>query len=393
MGEVFVTRPTVTEPYELDDTGNKLDYSLIDNKKYNEMHGNERNENLLTALDLNHLDKNEYNAMEDLMLSYSDVFFLKGDKLSVTDIAVHEIETTTNVPIYKRQYRFPEATKNQINEEIQEMEKQGIIRPSKSPWNAPVLCIPKKTDEKGIKKIRIVVDFRALNLITKPFVYPIPNINEILDDLGENCFFSTLDLKSGFYQVPIHPNDAAKTAFSTPKGHFEFTRMPMGLRNSPSTFQRLMNTVLYEIGDVKAIVYLDDIIVFGNSIKEHNENLAKVLEAMRRHNLKIEPNKCQILKSEIKYLGHIINKDGIRPMDDNIKAIRDMPIPKTVKAIRSFLGTVNFYGKFIPKIAEIRKPLNDLLKKNVKFIWTENCQQAFTKLKHFFNFRHVIGEA
>lgn len=382
--ENFLENPVYERKSVPEDLESNRDYSLIENRNYKQLDGNDRNRKLFESLNLSHLKQSNFYAMETIMKNHSDVFYLKGDRLTITDAAVHEIETSTNVPINKRQYRFPEATKKHINEEIEEMQRQGIIRPSKSPWNAPVLCIPKKDlDADGNKKYRIVVDFRALNIITKPFVYPIPLINEIFDDIGEAKYFSTLDLKSGFYQVPIHPRDAAKTAFSTPKGHFEFTRMPMGLRNSPSTFQKLMNTVLYELGDIKAIVYLDDIIIFGSTIEEHNENLCRVLEAMRRHNLKIDPTKCQILKTEIKYLGHTIDKDGIRPTQDNIKAIREMQVPKTVKGVRSFLGTVNFYGKFIPKIAEIRKPLNDLLKKNTKFVWTNDCQKAFEDLKKF----------
>lgn len=138
------------------------------------------------------------------MVNYQDVFFIQEDHLTVTNAAVHEIETTTNVSIIKRQYRFPEKTKIQINKEIKEIEQRGIIRPSKSSWNAPVLCIPKKDlDAEGNKKYRIVVDFRALNLITKPFVYPIPLVDEILDSLSDSEFFTTIDLKSGFYQVDI----------------------------------------------------------------------------------------------------------------------------------------------------------------------------------------------
>lgn len=165
-------------------------------------------------------------------------------------------------------------------------------------------CVcPKKNDANGNKRYRIVVDYRALNTITKQFVFPIPLINEILDNIGDSRYFSSIDLKSGFYQIPIDPKDAPKTAFSTSKGHFEFNRMPMGLKNSPSTFQRLMNTILYEIQPVKAFVYLDDIVIFGKTIEEHNENLYKVLEALERHNLKLEPEKCNLLKTEIKYLG------------------------------------------------------------------------------------------
>lgn len=366
------------------DLNTGMDYDIMEYKDTKMMRGCERYEKLVETINMDHLNIEESNSIKAILNNHKDVFFSEGDRLEHTDTVVHEIETTTNVPIYKRQYRFPESTKKHINEEIKEMYRQGIIKPSKSPWNAPVLCIPKKTlDAEGNKKYRIVVDFRALNLITKPFVYPIPLIDEILDNLGDSVYFSTLDLKSGFYQVPIHPRDAAKTAFSTPLGHFEFTRMPMGLRNSPSTFQKLMNTILYELEDVKAIVYLDDIIIFGKTIEEHNKNLCIVLEALRRHNLKVEPTKCQILKREIKFLGHTVDEKGIRPTTDNISTIREMAVPTTVKGVRSFLGTVNFYGKFIPQIAHTRKPLNNLLKKNTKFVWTEDCQTAFEKLKNF----------
>ena len=176
-----------------------------------------------------------------------------------------------------------------------------------------------------------------MNTITKQFVYPIPLINEILDNIGNSCHFSSLDLRSGFFQVPIHPRDAAKTAFSTHKGHFKFSRMPMGLKNSPSTFQRLMNTVLHELRGVKAFVYLDDIIVFGRPEKEHNENLIRVLEALRKYNLKLEPGKCHLLVEKLKYLGHVISKEGIRPNGDNVATIKDMSRPQTIRQVRSFL--------------------------------------------------------
>ena len=245
------------------------------------------------------------------------------------------------------------------------------------------MCIPKKSeDDQGEKKYRIVVDFRALNLITKPFVYPIPRIDDIMDNIGNSKFFSTIDLKSGFFQIPIALKDAAKTAFSTAKGHYEFLRMPMGLKNSPSTFQKLMNTVIYTIQPIKAFVYLDDIVVFGDSIEEHTNNLLKVFNALRNHNLKIEPSKCKLLHKEITYLGHTIKETGIKPTQANVKTILDMHTPKTLKEVRSFLGMINFYGKFIPNVSDIRKPLHELLKKNAEFIWDKNCDEAFKTLKN-----------
>lgn len=380
--------PFLDTEYQEEVTSQELDLDtdrdcdVIEYKQFKKVRGCERMEQLLNIIKLDHLTNGSYRDIKSIIQKFNHIFFLEGDELTYSRAAMHEIETTTNIPINKRQYRMPESTKSHIDEQIAEMLKLGIIKPSKSPWNAPVLCVPKKCDANGNKRYRIVVDFRALNLITKPFVYPIPLINEILDNIGNSKFFSSIDLKSGFYQIPIDSRDAAKTAFSTSKGHYEFTRMPMGLKNSPSTFQKLMNTILYEIQPVKAFVYLDDIVVFGTTIEEHNLNLCKILEALRKNNLKVEPEKCNFLKKEIKYLGHIIDENGIRPTDENIKTIKNMKRPQTIRDVRSFLGTVNFYGKFIPNMADKRKHLNNLLKKDTKFIWTKECEDAFNVLKN-----------
>ena len=358
------------------------DFDFIENANFKPLRGGDRIIGLSHELDLSHLSEENFQPIKSMVENFNDVFFLKGDKLTHTDIAIHEIETSTNIPINKRQYRFLESTKAQIDEQIEEMEKQGIIKPSRSPWNASVLCVPKKVGPYSKKKYRIVVDFRALNTITKQFVYPIPLINEILDNVADSYFFISLDLKSGFYQVPIHARDAAKMAFSTHRGHFEFTRMPMGmLKNRPPTFKKLTNTVLYELKGIKAFVYLDDVIVFGRTVEEHNENLRRVLEALRKHNLKLEPGKCHLLTEKLKYLGHEISKEGVRPNGDNVEAIRNMSRPKTIKEVRAFLGTVGFYGKFIPNIAARRRPLNELLKKGVKFDWSPECEHTFNDLR------------
>lgn len=204
------------------------DCDVIEYKKFKYVCGEERLKKLLETINLKHLNNENHDAIVFMIRKFNKLFFLEGDELTFTNAAIHEIETTTNIPINKRQYRMPESTKTHIDEQIEEMLKLGIIQPSKSPWNAPVLCIPKKVGADGKKKYRIVVDFRALNLITKPFVFPIPLINEILDNIGDAQYFSSIDLKSGFYQILIHPKDAAKTAFSTWKGHYEFFKNAYG---------------------------------------------------------------------------------------------------------------------------------------------------------------------
>lgn len=212
----------------------------------------------------------------------------------------------------------------------------------------------------------MVVDFRKLNEKTIDDRYPIPNISDVLDKLGNCHYFTTLDLASGFYQVEMNPDDIHKTAFTVEHGHFEFLRMPMGLKNSPSTFQRVMDNVLRDLQNVICLVYLDDIIVFSVSLQEHMVNLERVFQRLRESNFKIQMDKSEFLKLETAYLGHIISKDGIKPNPDKIVAIQKFPIPKTTTEIKRFLGLLGYYRKFIPDFARITKPMTQCLKKGSK---------------------------
>ena len=244
---------------------------------------------------------------------------------------------------------------------------QNIISPSTSPWTAPIWIVPKKIDASGERKWRIVIDYRKLNDITIGDTYPIPNITEILDQLGKSKYFSTLDLASGFHQIKMSPEDAAKTAFSVPQGHFQFNRMPFGLQNAPSTFQRLMNTVLSGLQGERCFVYLDDIVIYSYDLKSHIENLSAVFEKLRNHNLKLQPDKCEFLRKEVGYLGHVITEDGVKPNPEKIKAVQNFPIPKCPKDIKSFLGLVSYYRRFMPEFSKTSKSLTSLLKKRYTF--------------------------
>lgn len=258
---------------------------------------------------------------------------------------------------------------------------QGIIRPSESAWSSPIWVVPKKIDASGKQKWRLVVDFRKLNEKTLDDKYPIPNINDVLDKLGKCHYFSTLDLASGFHQVEMHPDDVEKTAFNVEYGHFEFLRMPMGLKNSPSTFQRVMDNVLKGLQNEICLVYLDDIIVFSTSLQEHIINLEKVFQRLRESNFKIQMDKSEFLKLETAYLGHIISKDGIKPNPDKISAIKKYPIPKTPKEIKQFLGLLGYYRKFIPDFARTTKPLTQCLKKGRKITLDPEYVNCFEKCK------------
>ena len=342
----------------------------------------DRLQTLQNKLRLDHLNKVEKDSILNICKSFHDLFYFEGDNLGTTDATSHKIPLVDDKPIYVRPFRLPECHREEINRQITDMERQGIIKKSSSPWNAPLLVVPKKLDASGIRKWRVVVDFRKLNNVTVGDAFPIPNITDILDRMGNSKYFTTLDLASGFHQVPINPEDSQKTAFSSTFGHFEFTRMPFGLKGAPATFQRLMNSVLSGLNGIRCFVYLDDVVIFGSSLEDHNYKLIDVLKRFRKFNLKIHPDKCEFLRKEVQYLGHVISEDGIKPDPSKISSVKDFPIPENVKAVKSFLGLAGYYRKFIKNFSEIVYPVTKLLKKDQPFIWTESQQNAFDKLKN-----------
>lgn len=242
-----------------------------------------------------HLNTEEKNSIIKLCHEFEDIFHLPGDTLTVTNAATNEIRTTDNIPIHAKSYRYPEVHKNEVSKQINKMLAQGIIKPSTSPWSSPLWVVPKKIDASGQKKWRIVIDYRNLNEKTIGDAYPLPHIEDILDQLGHAHYFTTLDLASGFHQIPMHPDDAQKTAFSTPEGHFEFTRMPFGLKNALAVFQRMIHSVLTRLSNKQCFVYLDDVVIHGSSLTDHNLKLRNVFNRFREHYLKLQPDKCEFL--------------------------------------------------------------------------------------------------
>lgn len=208
---------------------------------------------------------------------------------------------------------------------------QGIIQNSVSPWSSSVWVVPKKLDASGKQKWRVVIDYRKLNEVTVNDKYPLPNISDLLDQLGHCQYFTTLDLASGFHQIEVDPMDVPKTAFSVENGHFEFKRMPFGLKNSPSTFQRVMDHILVGLQNERCLVYMDDIIIYSATIHEHISRLKEVFDRLKTANLKIQPDKCEFLRKEVIYLGHVITKDGVKPNPMKIDCVKNFPHQKTKK--------------------------------------------------------------
>ncbi|MGL4388093.1 MAG: reverse transcriptase domain-containing protein, partial [Brevinema sp.] len=327
------------------------------------------------------MNDEERTSLLELCKEYHYIFHLSNDQLTTTTAITHKIPLVNDTPVYVKSYRYPEVHKNEVRKQLQEMLDQKIIQPSQSPFSFPLWVVPKKVDNSGKPKWRIVVDYRKLNEKTISDAYPLPNIIDILDQLGRCNYFSTIDLASGFHQIPMDKSDISKTAFTGPDGHYEYLRMPFGLKTAPATFQRLMNTILTGLNGMQCFVYLDDIVVYSKTLKEHIDRLRNVFTRISENNLKLQPDKCEFLRKEVAYLGHIITSKGLLPNPEKIKAVKDYPVPKNVKDIQAFFGLAGYYRRFIKDFSKIVKPINKLLIKGTEFKWDKEQQNAFEYLK------------
>ncbi|KAI4472232.1 hypothetical protein M0802_017030 [Mischocyttarus mexicanus] len=298
---------------------------------------------LLSLLRLDNLGEEEKYCVGKIAEKYSEHFHLPGDPLGATNVTKHRIQTIDDTPINVKQYRFPLIHKEEIKKQIREMIDSGIIETSTSPYNSPLWIVPKKPDSQGNKRWRLVIDFRGLNEKTVSDAFSLPNITDILDQLGNAKYFTTLDLASGFHQIEMHPDDAHKTGFSTPFGHYQFKRMPFGLKNAPATFQRTMNEILHGLQGESLFVYLDDIVIYSKDLTDHMYKFDLLMERIKTANLKLQPDKCEFLQKQVKYLGHVIGSNGVQPDPDKLSAVRKFPTPKTPKNIKQFLGLAGYY--------------------------------------------------
>lgn len=331
-----------------------------------------------------HLNDQERRSIMNICEYYNDIFKLPGDTLATTTAIEHAIPTPGIDPcrgIASRNYQIPEALKGELERITDQMLCDKIIRHSTSPWNSPIILVKKKEDASKKEKWRLVVDFRRLNEVTVGDSYPLPLISDILGALGKARYYTTVDLASGFHQVPLREQDRHKTAFSTPGNHFEYCNMPMGLCSAPATFQRLMNTVLSGLVGTKALIYLDDIVIWGVTLQEHNQRLVEVFDRLRVHSLKLEPDKCEFLRKEVYFLGYKVTPDGVAMDEKKIAAVKNYPVPTNVKQLKAFLGLAGFYRKFVPRFSPIASPLHKLTGKNVPYVWGKEQAEAFQTLK------------
>ena len=300
----------------------------------------------------------------ELLNKYREVIALPGESLGTAVGTEHNIKLKSGTkPIYVPAYRLPHSQRQIVEEHIKDMKAQGVIQDSRSPWNSPLFLVPKKDGS-----YRPVIDFRKVNEVTEDDRFPLPVLNDLLMSLGlGNTIFSSLDLLSGYWQVPMAPESRAVTAFSTPLGHFEFKSMPFGLKNAPVTFSRMMNTLLSDVLGKNVYAYLDDVIIYNKDPKSHFRTLETVLRKFKEAGLKAKLSKCEFLKAKIAFLGHQVDHAGIHTMDDKVRAIKHYPRPTGVDKVRSFLGLCGYYRPFVPEFARIASLLTKLTRKEVPF--------------------------
>ena len=318
---------TIIEEYICQNTVRKIDVSIEEGEVWTE----DCQENELKDRVLDLKQKTRLSHLEDAVAahiwkgiaSYHDIFHLEEYPLPCTNLVEHEIILKSGKVINTKPYRLLECDKEESYNQIEELYKKRVIRGSNSPCNSSIWVVAKKKEASGKQKWRIVIDFRKINEDTDQDAYPLPAIDDILDHLENAKFFSAFDLGSRFHQIPMAEESKKYTGFSTTDGHFEFNRMPFGLNNSPATFLRMMHCAPKGLNGKICFVYLDDIDVFGTTLEIHNNNLMILFERLRPVGLKLQPNKCEYLRPELEYLGHLITAGGIKPNPVKIHVVRE----------------------------------------------------------------------
>lgn len=336
--------------------------------------------NNTTDSDLNHeirileIDR----EVKGLLQNYVQIFSVNKYDIGKIRMEPPRLILNSDLPVSLRAYRTSPVEEQEIRTQVKALLEAGIIKESHSSYSSPV-TLAKKRDE---GKTRLCIDFRKLNTITKTDAEPLPQISCILDKLSKAKFFSTLDLTSGYWHVALHPKDTEKTAFATTFGLFEWLRLPFGLKNAPAIFNRTIRRILDKYKVNFACHYFDDIIIFSESKAQHLEHLKRIFEICVKENIKLKLSKCKFMKQQINFLGYCVQEGTISPDNVNVEKIKNLQPPNNVKELQRFLGTINVYNKFIPNYAKVRHPLNVLLKKGIKWHWTERCQETFETLKN-----------
>jgi hypothetical protein len=333
---------------------------------------------IASMIEVDHLTSNEQHTVLSIMQQTPDVFSQGDHDVGCAGVTQHRIELHDDTPIRQKPRRFPEPVSNEIERQCEELRQLDIIDYSKSPWSSPIVPIKKKDGS-----IRLCIDYRQLNKVTKADRFPIPNMSDLVFGLHGMQYFTSLDLVKGYYQVPLHPDSAEYTAFNTSRNHYQFKRLSFGLKNAPGAFQREIQDVLKNFDSKQVVVYIDDVLIMSRTFSEHLDLVGKVLATFANYGIKIKPSKCNWFKKEVTFLGHVVGQSGLRKSDEYMDSVRKFPKPTTVQELRSFLGLINFQRKYISNCSTLCKPLTCLMghPDKEKLLWTQEMDNSFQALK------------
>lgn len=339
------------------------------------LHSPSGKDSFIPKADLDHLGSVRRAQLLDVIDRYA-VLFDEDAPLGRIPGIRHTIPTADCQPTKTRQWRLPESARATIRDECAKMLRDDVIEPSMSPWLSPVVLVKKKDGG-----VRFCVDYKGLNRVTTADAYPMPRLDQTIDELAGTQWFTALDARSAYWTIEVEEKDRPKTAFSDGFRLFQFKRMPFGLATAPSTFQRAINAVLSPVLGKHALAYLDDVVIYSSSFEEHLDHLDETLRLLSQAGFRLNVQKCRFAVNTFKFLGFLVTPQGILPDPEKVKAIADMKPPKTVRQVRQFLGATGFFRRHIGHYASVAAPITQLLRKNTKFRWEAKQQQAFDELK------------
>ncbi len=368
-------------------------FSSTDQKKTYQINWNEYIPYETFEAKTNHLNLEKKSRIQNYIDKYSSIFAKhQFDVGTVTEYEAH-IELLENRYVAKKPYRCSYEDQEEIERQVTELLKHGMIEQSSSPFASPVTLAYKKVGEsENKKKTRMCVDFRELNKLLVPEAQPFPLIEDIIAKTRDCDWFTALDINSAFWSIPIAKQDRHKTGFITQHGHWQWVSMPFGLKNAPAIFQRILSGIIRK-NNLSEFVsnYIDDILIFSRTFDEHIEHLELLAQAILREGFRLKFTKCSFATNSVQYLGHVISKNSVKPVNNNLISIKNFPVPENKKNVRQFLGKINFYHKFIENAATVLEPFHHLLRKNTPFIWSDECQYAFESIKDYLTSAPILA--
>ena len=331
------------------------------------------------------LSQKQETEVRRILYIFEGIFCHDPFDLRPANLEPFEIKLTDDEPIVSRPYRASPGVKREIEKQVDILLTSDVIEPSSSPFSSPVVMAKKKDGE-----YRMCIDYRSINQRIKQDKYPIPLIQDNLAEFHGSRYFTTLNMRSGYHQLPLTETSKPKTAFACHLGLFQYRVLPFGLSTAPSGFQRRLKNLFGEPIPSHLKIYLDDLLVHSRSFEEHVNHVYDVLDILSRYEIQLKPKKCQFFKQSITYLGYVISEEGISTDPNKVKAIKEYPTPESTKEVRSFLGMATYYGKFIKGFSTIARPLHALTGANSKFSWSDTAQQSFQTLKEALTTAPVI---